>query len=132
MGQGSVLTLLYTLKPHEIYLQEVGFSALGQPMTLYAPLYPILLGVGAVFEHGDVLQAGRLLCAFFFGANVALLGLAVLICTELSLSAMVCTMCVFLVSKPIIEMHSMAMSDAPFISFALAAFRADVLPCCPS
>ena len=91
-------------------------------MTLYAPLYPILLAVGAVFEHGDVLQAGRLLCAFFFGANVALLGLAVLICTEGSLSAMACTMCVFLVSKPIIEMHSMAMSDAPFISFALAAF----------
>jgi len=24
MGQVSVLTLLYTLKPHEIYLQEVG------------------------------------------------------------------------------------------------------------
>ena len=99
-----------------------GFYAGDQPMTHYSPVYPLLLAMAGLFQHGDVLQAGRWLCVILFGANIILLGIAVLICTEFSLPAAGCAMFVFIASSPIISIHSMAWSEAPFTTFTLAAF----------
>jgi hypothetical protein len=99
-----------------------GFYVQGQPMSHYPPFYPLLLAIVGTFQHNDVLEAGRLLCAFFFSANFALFGLSVFICTDRSLLATGCAMCFFLASAPIISIHSMAWSEAPLIAFAMAAF----------
>mgnify|MGYP000455445471 CR=1 FL=1 len=70
----------------------------------------------------DRLYAGRLICSVLFGVNVALLGLAVFICTERSFSATVCAIFIFVSSTPILFVHSLAQSEAPFIMFMLSSF----------
>jgi hypothetical protein len=50
------------------------FFAYGEPFTHYPPTYPLLLALGGVLESGHVLQASRWLGAFFFAANIVLLG----------------------------------------------------------
>ena len=99
-----------------------GFYAYGQPMTQHPPLYPLLLCLGGFFLHGDVLQAARILCALFYGANVLLLGSAVFACTKRSLPCDGLYRVRFLASAPIMIIHSMAWSEAPFIMFTLASF----------
>jgi len=99
-----------------------GFTVGGKPMTHYPPAYPLLLSIVGLFQHGDILQAGRLLGALLFGANLVLFGLAVQMCTARSLSATTCAILFFLCSAPIIVIHSMVWSEALFITFSLAAF----------
>ena len=99
-----------------------GFYIEQRPMTHFPPAYPLLLAVAGLLQHGDILQAGRLLCAFFFGANVVLFGLAVQLSTEYSWSATICSILFFLCSAPIFSIHSMAWSEAPLIAFTLAAY----------
>jgi hypothetical protein len=99
-----------------------GFYADGQPMTRYAPGYPLLLALIGISQHGDVLLGGRLLSAFLFGLNAALFGLTIFICTKRNLLAAGMAMGFFLASAPIVSTHSMAWSEAPFIAFTLAAF----------
>jgi hypothetical protein len=99
-----------------------GFYVGERPMTHFPPAYPLLLAMVGILQHGDVLQAGRLLCALFFGANVVLFGLAVQLGTEYSWSATICAILLFLCSAPIFSIHSMAWSEAPLIAFTLAAY----------
>ncbi|MFA6637056.1 MAG: hypothetical protein WCV56_08175 [Candidatus Omnitrophota bacterium] len=99
-----------------------GFFAHGKVMTRYPPGYPILIGAVDLLHPGDVLQATRFLAALFFGANLVLLGLAVHLCTKRSLVATVCAMLLFLFSAPTISVHSMAWTEAPFITFSMASF----------
>ena len=90
-------------------------------MTHYPPAYPLLLALVALLQHGDTVQAGRLLAVLFFGANVALFGLAVFLSTKRSWVTTGCAICIFVVSAPILSTHSMAWSEAPYITFTLAA-----------
>ncbi|OGV57694.1 MAG: hypothetical protein A2X49_17120 [Lentisphaerae bacterium GWF2_52_8] len=99
-----------------------GFLADGLPMTHYPPLYPLLLAMLGFFQDIDILQAARLLCILLFGINTVLLGLVVFICSNRSLLASICTMCIFLFSEPVVQVHSAALSEAPFITFTLFAF----------
>lgn len=99
-----------------------GFFVRGKAMTHYPPAYPLLLGLVGFLNHGDILLAARLLAALLFGANLVLLGLAVQLCTRHSLAATGCVMFGFLSSAPAITIHSMAWSEAPFITFSMAAF----------
>ena len=82
-----------------------GFSAEGKPMTHYPPVYPLLLAVVGLFNHGDVVHAGRLIGALLFGVNLALLGLALLAWSNRGSSAAAWGMLVFLASAPIIKTH---------------------------
>ncbi len=97
-----------------------GVFVQGQPLTHYPPAYPLLLAFVGLFTGGDILWAARLLGAFLFGANVVLLALAVCVCTRYSFIATGCAILLFLVSKPIMSMHAMAWSEAPFVAFSLA------------
>ncbi len=99
-----------------------GFFARSKPLVHWPPVYPLLLAGVGLFQQGDILQAGRVLAIFCFGANVVLLGLAVQMCTRHSLSATGCAILIFLSSPPVIAIHAMAWSEAPFIMFLLATF----------
>ncbi|MBN1473701.1 MAG: hypothetical protein JW914_03715, partial [Syntrophaceae bacterium] len=77
-----------------------GFYTGGKPLNQFPPGYPFILAVAGFFYNGDVLYAGRLICSILFGVNVALLGLAVFICTERSFSATVCAIFIFVSSTP--------------------------------
>lgn len=99
-----------------------GFFVQGQAMTSYPPVYPLLLTLIALVTHGDILASARLLCMFFFGVNLILLTVAVNICTKHNLTATACAMLIFLASAPIISVHAMAWSEAPFITFSMACF----------
>ena len=103
-------------------LEGNGFFVKGEAMTHYPPVLPLLLGIVGWFSHGDILLASRLIAAFLFGANLVLLGFAVQMCTKHSLLATGCVILVFLFSAPVVLIHSMAWSEAPFISFSMAGF----------
>lgn len=98
-----------------------GFYADGKPMIHFPPVYPLLLSL-AGFALGDVFQASRFLHTFLFGANVCLVGLAVYILAERSLSAITCAILLFLLSVTTLSVHSMAWSESPFCLFSLAGF----------
>lgn len=99
-----------------------GFFVNSGPLVHFPPIYPLLLAGVGLLQQEDILQAGLLLAIFFFGANVTLLGFAVQMCTRHSLSATGCAILIFLSSAPVIAIHSMAWSEAPFIMFLLATF----------
>lgn len=99
-----------------------GLFVCGKVMTHYPPGYPLMIGALHLLYPGDVLQETRFLAALFFGANLVLLALAVHSCTQRSLVATVCAMLLFLSSAPTISVHSMAWTEAPFITFSMASF----------
>ncbi|MBN2006657.1 MAG: hypothetical protein JXA21_25110 [Anaerolineae bacterium] len=99
-----------------------GFLARGKPMTHYPPTYSFLLAVASSFQHGNIVQAGRLLAVLLFGVNLILFGHAVQLCTKYSLLATSCAILMFLLSAPIITIHAMVWSEALFITFSLAFF----------
>lgn len=98
-----------------------GLTFGGSPMTHFPPAYPLLLAFVGFFQDGEILRAARLIGSFFFGANLVLFGLAVLISTHGSVSAVTCAMLCFLFSASVTSVHAMAWSEAPFISCYLAA-----------
>ena len=103
-----------------------GFYANGEPLTQYPPLYPLLLALVGLAEP-DLLETGRLLHAALFGANAALFGLIVSLCTRHALSAVACALLLFTCSKSVFLAHSMAWSEAPFITFLLGVFLLSAL-----
>ena len=99
-----------------------GLSVRGKPMTHFPPLYSVLLSIFSFFQDGDILQTARLLCAFFFGVNLVLFVSAVQMCSDYSVSSTVCAILFFLCSESILVIHSMALSEGPFLTFSLSAF----------
>jgi hypothetical protein len=99
-----------------------GFFAGDQPLTAYPPVYPLLLAIAGWFQHGNVLHAARWLGALLFAVNVMLLGISFFVSTKHSLAAMGCGMLVVLASAPVLRLHAMAWSEAPFIAFTLGAY----------
>ena len=67
-----------------------GFSAGGEPATYGGaygdspPAYPLLLAIVGLSQNGDILRAGRLLGALFYGTNLVLFGITVHMCTARS------------------------------------------------
>ncbi len=103
-------------------LQE-GFGLLidGKPMTHYPPVYPILLYLISIITNGDIFIAGQLLCAILFGTNLVLFCYVALLSTDWNLLAGISAFLMFSFSDQNIYVHSMALSEAPFIMFSLAA-----------
>ena len=82
----------------------------------------LMLAVVGLFTGGDILLAARVLLAFLFGANLVLFSFSVYMCTKRSLVATGCGMLFFLLSEPTVFLHSMALSEAPFIAFSMTGF----------
>ncbi len=103
-------------------LTGTGLFVDDQPMTHYPPVFPLLLaGIGS-FTGNDLLLAARLLSALFFGLNLVLVALAVYICTRHDMLATSLVIPIMLLSAPVLSIHSMAWSEAPFIAFSMAGF----------
>jgi hypothetical protein len=91
-------------------------------MTHYPPVFPLLLAIAGSFTGNDIFLAARLLSALFFGINLVLVTLAMYICTRHDVLATGCAILIFLFSAPVLSIHSMAWSEAPFIAFSMTAF----------
>jgi hypothetical protein len=122
LGPGVGPDSIVYIETAQSLLAGNGFFVKGQAMTSYPPVYPLLLGLVGLLYHGNILLAARLLAALLFGANIVLLGLAVRLCTRHSLVGTGCAMLIFLSSAPAISIHSMAMSEALYITFSMASF----------
>lgn len=101
-------------------LQGDGFYYHGKPMTHYPPGYPLLLAAAGLLQP-DVVQAARLLQVLFYAANVILVGLCIYALTGGSVLALSAGVFLFGASTVMVDIHSMAWSEPPFIFFALGA-----------
>jgi len=101
-------------------LSGKGFSVDGNPITHYPPLYPLFLAATSILQS-DIIQAARLLNAILFGINASLIALAVYLAAGRNFWVSACAACFFLVSAPLIELHSYAWSEPLFMAFSLAS-----------
>lgn len=99
-----------------------GFTQWGGPATHFPPLYPALIALSNAVQPGMVYPATRLLHVALMGINTVLMGLALRASTQNSVWATLAGLTLFLFSFPVIENHSMAWSEPPFLTFMLAAF----------
>jgi len=97
-----------------------GVSAAAQPLVHYPPGYPLLLGATGLFVP-DLLQAARWLHAVVFGVNTLLFSLIVFHATERSRVTALAAALLFAASAPLLRIHSLALSDAPFLTLVLAS-----------
>ena len=93
----------------------------GYQTAHYPPAYPGLLAVAGAFTD-DMMGATRWLHAFLFAANAGLVGVIVYLAAGRSTLAMLFSVLVFTSSAALLQIHSVAWSEAAFITFSLAAF----------
>ncbi len=97
------------------------------PTGHFPPLYPALLAALPALG-GDLLAGARWLNVALFGANVALIGLAVRACTRGSIALSALGALLAATSAGLLWVHAYAWSEAPFITlggaglFLLAAY----------
>jgi hypothetical protein len=106
------------LEATENLLKGNGFSVDGAPLTHYPPLYSILVAGIAILAN-ELSQAARILCATLFALNSLLIALAIFITTERNIVAVILGVLTFVLSAPLLMLHSMAWSEPLFISFSL-------------
>lgn len=99
-----------------------GVTIDGRPITHYPPGYPILLWAVGQFTAGDIHLAARVLACGLFGLNLILFGIAVWICSGHHRAVTLLSLIYYLTSGPLIIVHSMAWSEAPFIALTMAGF----------
>ncbi len=92
----------------------------GQPLTVFPPTYPLLLSLSGILS-ADRLNGARWLHSLLFALNLLLIGLSVYLATNRSFAATLCSMLLFLSSRDMLAIHTMAWSDPPFILFVLGA-----------
>jgi hypothetical protein len=106
-------------------LKPVGFHyspkvASGKPLVSFPPTYPLLLSLSSIFS-ADRSNGAKWLDALLFAVNVVLIGIIVYVGTRKSALATLCAVLLFLSSPSVLEIHMMAWSEPPFISFSLLA-----------
>jgi hypothetical protein len=119
-GPGISQDSIVYLKTAQSLVSGEGFYESNKPLTHFPPTYPLLIAAAGFFQKGNLLQATRLLSAFFTGANIILLALAIQICTKNNLPAVCSTLFFFLSSATIFSVHAMAWSEPAFIAFTLS------------
>jgi 4-amino-4-deoxy-L-arabinose transferase-like glycosyltransferase len=96
-----------------------GFFNNGHLITHFPPLYSLFLAASNLFVN-NLVQAARILTAILFGINAVLVALAVYLTTGRSFLTTTCAVLFFLVSAPLLSIHSYALSEPLFITFTLA------------
>ncbi len=95
-----------------------GFFNHGNPIVHFPPLYSLFLAATNLFIN-NVLQAARFLNAILFGINMGLVALAVYLAMGRSFLNSTCAVIFFLVSAPLLEMHTWALSEPLFITLSI-------------
>lgn len=91
------------------------------PMTHYPPVYSLLLAGSGLF-HADIMLTTRWLHTLLFGANAILFMFSIYFGTRRNLIAMFTGGVLYFSSPAILYVHSYALSESPFIFFALLTF----------
>ncbi len=91
-----------------------------RPVTRFPPLYPALLATGSWLSGQDPRDCARWVGASFFSASIILVGVAVAAGTG-SPWAAVLAATLMVLSPDMLRVHSMALSEAPFLFFSMLA-----------
>lgn len=91
-----------------------------KPMTHYPPAYPLLLA-SARCINSDAMQSAIWLHAALFAANVLLIAILAYLSANKNLSAVLCSVGLFLSCSSMLEIHTMAWSEPSFITFSLSS-----------
>jgi 4-amino-4-deoxy-L-arabinose transferase-like glycosyltransferase len=100
-----------------------GFMMDGRAVTHFPPGYPLLLAITSLVSR-DPIGAARVLAALFFGINVVLVAVTAYLGAGRRPPAAIIAVLLFVVSGPLLNLHTMAWSEAPFFSCILAALLA--------
>jgi len=101
-------------------LNGEGLTAAGRPVAHYPPGYSWLLAAAALLTGLDVPQGAAYVHAALFGLSTCLIGVAVRESGARSPLVPVCAALLFLTSPGVLQVHSNAWSESPFITFLLA------------
>src|SRR5260370_12545978 len=99
----------------------------GQPLVSFPPTYPLLLSLSGILS-ADRLNGARWLHSILFAGNVFLTGIIVYLSTNRSSLAAICGALLSFSSSAMLEIHTMAWSEPPFILFVLLAVLFLILP----
>lgn len=102
-------------------LEGNGLYIGASPMTHYPPVYSLLLAGSGLFNK-DIQTAARWLHALLYGANVILFMLCIYAGTRRNIVAMAVGGLLYFSSSAVLNAHSYALSEPPFIFFTLLAF----------
>jgi hypothetical protein len=94
--------------------------AIGKPLVGFPPTYPLLLSLSGLLST-DPLNGAMWLHSVLFAANLWLVAMIVSLATARSTGAILCAILLFLSSSSLLEIHTMAWSEPPFILFLLLA-----------
>ena len=94
--------------------------AIGKPLAAFPPTYPLLLSLSGILST-DRLNGARWLHSVLFAANLCLVAMILSLATARSAWAILCAILLFLSSSSLLEIHTMAWSEPPFILFLLLA-----------
>ncbi|MBT7318176.1 MAG: hypothetical protein HN844_03065 [Planctomycetes bacterium] len=122
LGAGVSSDSITYLEAAQSFLNGDGFWVNGAPLVHFPPIFPLMLSWVSYLTQGDLLLSARILSAVSFGANLALILVAIGKCTKNNVAAIICGTLLFVFSAPIIPIHSMTWSEAPFLSLTLAGF----------
>jgi hypothetical protein len=89
-----------------------------EPLVSFPPTYPLLLALSGSLST-DRLNGAMWLHSILFAANLCLVGVIVSLATARSVWAVLCAILLFLSSTSLLEIHTMAWSEPPFIFFLL-------------
>ena len=92
----------------------------GEPLVSFPPVYPLLLSLSGI-PYINRVGGVRGLHSLLFAANIFLVGLIVYLVTARSALAALIGILLFVSSARILEIHTMAWSETPFILFILLA-----------
>lgn len=95
-----------------------GFMMDGAPMTHFPPGLPLLIAAFTPIARNP-LAAARVVAALTFGINVMLVGGVTWRFTGRSIRAAVIAVLLFVISGPVLNLHTMAWSEAPFFACVL-------------
>ena len=94
--------------------------AIGKPLVGFPPTYPLLLSLSGLLST-DPLNGAMWLHSVLLAANICLVAMIVSLATARSAGAILCAILLFLSSSSLLEIHTMAWSEPPFILFLLLA-----------
>lgn len=92
----------------------------GEPLISFPPVYPLLLSLSSII-NSDRLSGARWLHSLLFAANIFLVGLLVYLGTARSALATLVGILLLVSSASMLEIHTMAWSEPPFVLFILLA-----------
>ena len=95
-----------------------GLYAKNRPMTHYPPMYPLLLSATNIVGN-DILKTSRFFHASLYTINLILFSLSIWISTKGNLLSTILGSLIFFTSYPLLENHTSALSEPPFITFSL-------------